>query len=192
MKEVIDIPPFMSQDKYSKHLLVGDIRHLLIDNETVSGLYLILARSIGQEMANRFFYDSVKKAAISLQKNLIELSNVEIGDPVEKISKIPLFISSYGYGAGDTIKVDPETQSFTFRIEYSFIAKELVEEHFEVPVCSFLAGIFAGVGEAFTGREYSCVEVHCSANGYPYCEFELFPGSLTDKLFSETISEVQK
>ncbi|MDY6964937.1 MAG: V4R domain-containing protein [Halobacteriota archaeon] len=185
MKEEIEIPPFIRQDENSKHLLVGNVRHSLIDNETISGLYLILTRSIGREMTHRFFYDSAKKAAYNLQKNLIELTNAETGDVVERISKIPFYISGYGYGIGDTIEVDPETQSFTFRISHSFIADELREEYLKDPVCSFLAGIFAGITEAWTGREYSCIEVYCSANGYPYCEFELFPGSLTDKFFSE-------
>ena len=160
----------------------------MIDNGTIAELYVFLIRSIGKEMTRRLFYDSAKNAACNLQKSMLDISDAKTDDVdmlVDRISKFPFYVSSYGYGTGETIKSDARSGKFIFRIEHSFIADELKDRGLESPTCSFIAGIFAGLAEAWTGEEYSCIEVHCASNGFPFCDFELFPGSLTDKFFGE-------
>ncbi|MDY6864362.1 MAG: 4-vinyl reductase [Halobacteriota archaeon] len=180
--------PFFDRDEESRHFRIGGVPHALIDNETIAELYVLLIRSIGKEMTRRFFYDSAKKAAFNLQKRMIETSDAITDDPdkiVERISMFPYYLSSYGYGTGETIKSDASSGKYVFRIEHSFISDELKTRGLEDPTCSFIAGIFAGLAEAWTGEEYSCRELHCASNGSPFCDFELFPGSLTDKFFGE-------
>ncbi|MDY6930891.1 MAG: 4-vinyl reductase [Halobacteriota archaeon] len=188
MNELKKSIPFFDRDKVSKHIQIGGVPHSLIDNRTIAELYLVLIGSIGKEMTRRFFYDSSKKAAFNLQKTMIETSNAQTNDReeiVKRISKLPFYLSSYGYGTGVTLKSDVKSGKFVFRMEHSFIADELKDRGLTNPTCSFIAGIFAGLAEAWTGEEYSCREIHCASNGYPFCDFELFPGSLTDRFFGE-------
>ena len=180
--------PFFDRDEESRHLKIGGVPHSLIDNGTIAELYVFLIRSIGKEMTRRLFYDSAKNAACNLQKSMLDISDAKTDDVdmlVDRISKFPFYVSSYGYGTGETIKSDARSGKFIFRIEHSFIADELKDRGLESPTCSFIAGIFAGLAEAWTGEEYSCREIHCASNGFPFCDFELFPGSLTDKFFGE-------
>ncbi len=57
------------------------------------------------------------------------------------------------------------------KVENSFIAKEYGKSG--VPVCHFLRGYCAGIGEALTNQEMDAEEVKCVACGDDHCEFAI-------------------
>jgi predicted hydrocarbon binding protein len=55
------------------------------------------------------------------------------------------------------------------KVENSFIAKEYGKS--DVPVCHFLRGYCAGIGEVLTNQAMDAEEVKCVTCGDDHCEF---------------------
>jgi predicted hydrocarbon binding protein len=81
--------------------------------------------------------------------------------------------SVLGWGHAEVVMFDAEHDRLVLRIVNSPMA--LGYGPSSKPVCHFLAGWAAGMGEALVGRELLCEEVACKAQGRGYCEFELRP-----------------
>ncbi len=181
----LELPDFVTRNTDTRHILVGGMPHSLIGNGMAADLFAHLIRTIGPGMAGRFFYDSSKEYICDLQSNLIRLHGTTFTEEklLDNLSNLPFYLSTYGYGTGEVV-IDAENKSLLVKMQNSFIAEELKDEGFDKPVCYYLAGAIAGIAEACAGTEYSCIETKCIANGDPHCEFELSPGSLSDKLYN--------
>jgi len=81
--------------------------------------------------------------------------------------------SVLGWGHAEIVTFDAEHGRFVLRIVNSPMA--LGYGPSSKPVCHFLAGWAAGMGQILVGRELLCEEVACKAQGGEYCEFELRP-----------------
>ena len=179
-KVMIDFPGFITRDSETRHLLVGDDSHVLLSNTIIAELYRQLFTSLGFEETARIIYESTKKGTYQVQKNLIKAYRVTLKgeeDFINRISRLPLYVQTYGHGKGSTVERGKEC---IFRVKNSVIAEYLKESEWGRPVCHFLAGFFAGMAEAYAElikptSSYSCVETKCIASGDPYCEFRLYP-----------------
>ncbi len=179
-KVMVDFPGFITRDKANRHLLVGDDSHVLLSNTIIAELHRQLFNSLGFDEAARIIYESTRKGTREVQSNLIRAYRVTLrgeDDLSNRISKLPLYIQTYGHGKGKTIERGKE---FIFEVRDSSVAEYLKESQLGRPVCHFLAGFFAGMAEAYAelitpNSAYSCVETKCIAVGDPRCEFKLSP-----------------
>jgi len=179
-KAMVDFPGFITRDSDTRHLLVGDDSHILLSNIVIAELYRHLFTSLGHEETARVIYESAKKGTYQVQRHLIKAYGVTLKDQEhfrKRISRLPLYIQTYGHGRGKTLL---EGQEFIFRVQHSSIAERLKDDNWQRPVCHFLAGFFAGMAEAYAellkpSHFYSCTETKCIAMGDPYCEFKLSP-----------------
>ena len=178
-KVMVDFPGFITRDSEARHLMVGDDSHVLLSNTILAETYRRLFAALGYEKTARIIYESAKKGTYQVQKNLIAAYRTTIKDEEElanRISKIPLYIQTYGHGRGKTVQRGEE---FIFEVRHSSVAESFKNQGLERPVCHFLAGFFAGMAEAYAelvkpSLSYSCVETKCEAIGDPHCEFNLF------------------
>ena len=179
-KVMVDFPAFITRDKGTRHLLVGDDSHVLLSNTIIAELHNQLFNSLGFDEAARIIYESTKKGTYQVQKNLIKAFRVTLkgkDDLANRISRLPLYIQAYGHGKGRLIEGGKE---FTFEVKDSSIAQYLKERQLGRPVCHFLCGFFAGMADAYAELieppiRYSCIETKCTAVGDPICEFKLTP-----------------
>ncbi len=179
-KVMVDFPGFITRDSETRHLLVGDDSHVLLSNTIIAELHRQLFNSLGFDEAARIIYESTKKGTCQVQRNLIRAYRGTLKgeeDLSNRISRLPLYIQSYGHGKGKTIKRGKE---FIFEVKDSSVAQYLKENQLGRPVCHFLCGFFAGMAEAYAeliepAVHYSCVETKCIAAGDPHCEFKLSP-----------------
>ena len=179
-KVMVDFPGFITRDKDTRHLLVGDDSHVLLSNTIIAELHHQLFTSLGFDEAARIIYESTKKGTHEVQRNLIKAYRVTLKgeeDLDNRISRLPLYIHAYGHGKGRTLQRDRE---FVFEVRDSSVAEYLKESQLGRPVCHFLAGFFAGMAEAYAeliepALPYSCVETKCIAVGDAHCEFRLSP-----------------
>ena len=173
-----DFPGFITRDSETRYLLVGDDSHVLLSNTIIAEIYRRLFAALGYEATTSLIYESAKKGTYEVQKNLIAAYRVTLkgeDDLANRISRLPLYIQTYGHGRGKTVQRGEE---FIFMVNGSSVAESLKGSGLERPVCSFLAGFFAGVAEAYAellkpSRTYSCVETKCVVVGDPHCEFRL-------------------
>ena len=179
-KVMVDFPGFITRDKETRHLLVGDDSQVLISNTIIAELHRQLFASLGFDEAARIIYESTKKGTHEVQKNLTKAYRVTLrgqDDLNNRIARLPLYIQTYGHGKGKTVERGRE---FTFEVKDSSVALQLKGSELGRPVCYFLCGFFAGMSEAYAELieppvHYSCVETKCIAVGDPYCEFKLSP-----------------
>ncbi len=179
-KVMVDFPGFITRDKSTRHLLVGDDSHVLLSTTIIAELHRQLFRSLGFDQAARLIYESTKKGTAEVQTNLIKAYRVALkgtDDLENRIARFPLYIQTFGHGKGKTIEKGRE---FTFEVKDSSIAEYLKESQLGRPVCYFLCGFFAGMAEAYAGlvepvTHFDCVETQCIAAGAATCEFKLSP-----------------
>jgi predicted hydrocarbon binding protein len=79
----------------------------------------------------------------------------------------------YGFGTASFEKLDLDKESIII-LHNSCIAKNYDKKQ-KRPVCSYIAGLLAGGGQAIAKRPYECVETHCIAKGDKYCRFMAKP-----------------
>jgi len=176
-KVMVDFPGFVTRDSETRHLLVGDYSHVLLGNSIIAEIYQRLFTSLGYEETGSIIYESAKKGTYQVQKKLIESYRVTFENEEafnHRISRLPLYIQTYGHGRGKTTARGKE---FIFQVRNSSVAESLKDVGLKGPACFFLAGFFAGMAEAYgelvKPASYSCVETKCVAKGDPYCEFKL-------------------
>lgn len=175
---MVDLPGFITRDSGTRYLLVGDNSHVIFGNSIIAEIYHRLFNALGYKETARIIYESAKKGSYQVQKSLLADYQVTIKSEeefVNRISKFPLYIQTYGHGRGKTVQAGEE---FIFVLKHSSVADSLRDSRVEGPVCHFLAGFFAGMAEAcaelFNRSSYSCVETKCVAIGDPHCEFRLY------------------
>jgi len=179
-KVMVDFPGFITRDSETRHLLVGDDSHVLLSNSIIAEIYRRLFASLGYDETGRIIYESAKKGTYQVQKKLIQSYRVTLKNEEDfshRISRLPLYIQTYGHGKGKTTKRGKE---FIFEVRDSSVANSLKDIGMDKPVCFFLAGFFAGMAEAYSElvkpASYSCIETKCAAKGDSYCEFRLSAG----------------
>jgi len=182
-KVMVDFPAFITRDSETMSLLVHDDSHVLLSNSVIAELYRQMIAALGYKKAMNMMYESARKGAHVVQKDIMKAYSLSIrsdGELRRRIASIPFYIQTYGHGRGRTVQRGDE---FVFRVKHSSLAEYLKDSHPEGPVCSFLAGFFAGMAEVFAGMRkptrYTCVERKCIAVGDPYCEFKLSPQEKT-------------
>ena len=179
-KVMVDFPGFITRDSETRYLLVGDDSQVLLSNTIIAEIYRRLFTALGYEATARIIYESAKKGTYQVQRNLLAAYRVTLKgeqDLTNRISRLPLYIQTYGHGKGKTVQWGKE---FIFRVRDSSVAESLKNSGLENPVCYFLAGFFAGMAEAYAelikpSPSYSCIETKCIAIGDPHCEFKLSP-----------------
>lgn len=179
-KVMVDFPGFITRDKATRHLLVGDDTHVLLSLTIIAELYRHLFIHLGFDETARIIYESAKKGTFEVQKNLIKAYRVNVKGPEDmatRIARASASIETYGHGRGTTVK---SGKTFVFRVKSSVIADSLKEDNWGRPVCYFLSGFFAGMANAWGERikpmaAFECVETKCVAAGAPHCEFKLSP-----------------
>jgi len=175
----LEFPEFMTRDFSTRHIHVadGDVNLVLVGAKMLSQLYLTLIKTVGYTETAKMFYDCQKELAYRLQKSLMkdyDINEVSDEELVNRITRLPFYGSSYGYGIGETKALIAEKGEFIFRMSDSFMVEELLKNGMDQNVCQFIAGNFAGLAWAWSEQDYDCEEISCVANGAPYCEFRLY------------------
>ena len=109
------------------------------------------------------FYEAGKKVGINRTTSWKEEWGLEGSAFIRAMEE---FLAELGWGE---ISVDIET--LIIKVENSFIAKNYGES--DVPICHFLRGYCAGMGEVLTNRAMDAEETKCAACGDDFCEFVL-------------------
>jgi predicted hydrocarbon binding protein len=78
-----------------------------------------------------------------------------------------------GWGRLEISLFDPEKGRLVLMVTNSPIARAYGAS--KKPVCHFLTGWIAGLGQSLLEREVLCEETSCAAQGRSRCEFELTP-----------------
>jgi len=178
-KVMVDFPAFITRDSETMWLLVHNDSHVLLSNSVIAELYRQTIAALGYKKTMKMMYESARKGTHLVQKDILKAYGLNIkneGELRRRIASIPFYIQTYGHGRGRTVQRGDE---FVFRVKHSSLAEYLKDSHPEGPVCSFLAGFFAGMAEVFASARkpvrYVCIERKCIAVGDPYCEFKLYP-----------------
>ena len=178
-KVTIDFPAFITRDSESMWLLVGDDSHVLLSNTVIAEIYRQLYAALGYKDTMHIMYESALKGAHVVQRGITKDYRLSIKDEdalSRRIARIPFYIQTFGHGRGKTVA---KGQEFVFQVKHSAIAFAVKDIKPVGPVCSFLAGFFAGMAEVYADllkpTRYTCVETKCAALGDPVCEFKLSP-----------------
>ena len=177
-KVMVDFPGFITRDKATHHLLVGDHSAVLASNTIIAELYRQMFKALGYQRTSGILYRAVKKGACEVQRKLIKAYRLKHLSPDEfkrRVLSLPLQIDTYGYGRGSVIATEPD---IIFKVTDSSLAGSLKGFEVEGGVCFFLSGFFAGMAQAYAGlldveKKYECVETQCIIHGAPHCEFKL-------------------
>ncbi len=123
------------------------------------------AENILGDGAAVIFYEAGKKAVQVSVKRIEEEWKLE---GIELVRCLEEFYAEVGFGRFTIGEAKAEGE-LVIKVENSFIAREYGKS--DVPVCHFLRGYCAGIGERFSGREMDAEELKCVACGDEHCEF---------------------
>jgi predicted hydrocarbon binding protein len=138
---------------------------IIMSSATCVGIQKLAEALGGSEGAAVIFYEAGKKMGAFWTKSWKDKWELE---GQEFIKKLEEFIAELGWG-----KFSVDLDALVVTMENSFIAKNYGES--EVPVCHFLRGYYAGMGEVLTNRALDGEERKCAACGDDCCEFVLTP-----------------
>jgi predicted hydrocarbon binding protein len=177
-KVMVDFPGFITRDKVTHHLLVGDHSAVLFSNSIIAELYRQMFKSLGYEKTSDLLYRAVEKGAYEVQRKLIKayhLKHLSQDEFKKRVLRLPLQIDTYGYGRGSVIAAEPD---IIFKVTDSSLAKSLKGFKVDGGACFHLSGFFAGMTQAYAEllddkNKYQFVETQCILNGAPHCEFKL-------------------
>jgi len=120
---------------------------------------------LGSDGAAVIFYEAGKKRGIKWISTWKDEWGLKGSAFIKAIEK---FFAELGWG-----KFSIDIETYTIKVKNSFIAKGYGKS--EVPVCHFLRGYYAGMGEVLTNRAMDAEEVNGAACGADHCEFVLKP-----------------
>jgi predicted hydrocarbon binding protein len=120
---------------------------------------------LGVDGAAVLFYEAGKKCGIKWLRVWKDEWGLEEG---ALIRAMEAYFAELGWG-----KISIDREALVIKVENSFIAKNYGAS--EVPVCQFLRGYSAGLGEVLTNRAMDAEERKCAACGDDCCEFVLNP-----------------
>ncbi len=117
-------------------------------------------------------YKNIKNQ--SLQK-IAELSK-KIGQTDEGVIKtLQSIFELYGLGKLTVLKLENESKKALLKLEDSTIAvAQLKKEKTSQQICSFTAGVLAGIFSYIFKKNVNCIENKCLAKGDAYCEFKVY------------------
>jgi predicted hydrocarbon binding protein len=139
-------------------------RTLMLSNKTFVRIQKEAEKILGDGAAV-IFYEAGKKAVLVSVKRIEEEWKLE-GE--ELIRGLEEFYAEVGFGKFIIGKAKAERE-LIIKVENSFIAKEYGKS--DVPVCHFIRGYCAGIGETLTNQAMDAEEVKCVACGDDHCEF---------------------
>ncbi len=153
-------------DITSGDFFVIGYRTLMLSTKTFVRIQKEAEKILGDGAAV-IFYEAGKKAVLVSVKRIEEEWKSE-GE--ELIRSLEEFYAEVGFGKFIIGEAKVEGgEELMIKVENSFIAKEYGKS--DVPVCHFLRGYCAGIGEALTNQEMDAEEVKCVACGDNHCEF---------------------
>ena len=181
-KVMVDFPGFITRDKATHHLLVGDHSAVLASNTIIAELFRQMFKALGYERTSVLIYRAVEKGAYEVQRKLIKayhITHLTQDEFKQRVLRLPLQIDTYGYGRGSVIATEPD---MIFKVTDSSLARSLKGFKVEAGVCFFLSGFFAGMVQAYAElldgeRKFRCVETQCTVSGAPHCEFKVIEES---------------
>jgi len=132
---------------------------------TFVGIQKLAESIVGTDGAAVIFYEAGKKVGVLRTKSWKDEWELERQEFIEKLEE---YLAELGWG-----KFCVDLEALVVKMENSFIAKNYGDS--EVPVCHFLRGCYAGMGEVLTNRALDGEEVKCAACGADLCEFVLKP-----------------
>jgi len=138
---------------------------LIVSSAVFVGILKLAESIVGTDSAAVIFYEAGKKVGINRTKYFKDTWKLDGSAFVRAMEE---FVAELGWG-----KFSVDLEALVIKVENSFIAKEYGES--EVPVCHFLRGCCAGMGEVLTNRALDGEEMKCAACGDDCCEFVLSP-----------------
>jgi predicted hydrocarbon binding protein len=142
-----------------------ELPELIMGSVVFVGILKLTESIVGTDNAAVIFYEAGKKVGINRTKYYKGRWKLDGSALVRALEE---FCGDLGWG---TFNADLE--ALVIKVENSFIVKEYGES--EVPICHFLRGCCAGMGEVLTNRALDCEERKCEACGDDCCEFVLSP-----------------
>ncbi|HUV80333.1 MAG TPA: 4-vinyl reductase [Candidatus Bathyarchaeia archaeon] len=129
------------------------------------GIQKLAESIVGADGAAVIFYEAGKKVGVLRTKSWKDEWELEGQEFIEKLEE---YLAELGWG-----KFCVDLESLVVTMENSFAAKNYGDS--DVPVCHFLRGYYAGMGEVLTNRALDAEETKCAACGADLCEFVLKP-----------------
>ncbi|MGC9444024.1 MAG: V4R domain-containing protein [Candidatus Methanospirareceae archaeon] len=149
----------------SGEFFTQELPTIIMSSAIFVGIQKLAETILGIDGAAVIFYEAGKKVGISRTRSWQESWEL---DGLAFIKEMEEYLAELGWG-----RISVDLDALVIKAENSFIAKNYGKS--EVPVCHFLRGYYAGMGEVLTHRAMDAEEVKCIACGDELCEFVLKP-----------------
>jgi len=138
---------------------------IIMSSAIFVGIQKLAETMVGTDGAAVIFYEAGKKVGVLRTKSWKDEWGL---DGQEFIKKMEEFLTELGWG-----KLSIDIENLVIKVKNSFAAKNYGNS--DVPVCHFLRGYYAGMGEVLINRAMDAEEIKCAACGADLCEFVLKP-----------------
>lgn len=163
----------LSPDPESGILRLADQPCLLVRPELIVSIQKQLEQTIGGSAKGILYLAGERSAVSGLEFYRALTKGISQPLTLEGAKRISDASALLGWGRTEIIRFKPEAGLFSVARHNSPLA--LAYGPSTKPVCHFLAGWMAGLGQLLVGKELLCEETACVAQGRPRCEFELRP-----------------
>lgn len=125
----------------------------------------VMTRDLGEEGANKYFFDAGFLAGAEFAKNVLDLT-VDFNAFVADLHQA---LITYKIGIARVEAFDPDTGNLMLTIGEDLDCSGLPITN--ETVCTYDEGFISGILEAYTGKTYDVKEVDCWASGNRVCRF---------------------
>ena len=125
----------------------------------------VMTKDLGEEGANKYFFDAGFLAGTEFAKNVLDLS-VDFDAFVASLHQA---LIDYKIGIARVEAFDAETGNLMLTIGEDLDCSGLPITN--ETVCTYDEGFISGILEAYTGKKYDVKEVDCWASGDRVCRF---------------------
>ena len=163
----------LSPDPETGILRLADQPCILIRPELIVSIQKQLEQTIGGSAKGILYLAGERSAASGLEFYRALAKGISQPLTLEGAKRISDASALLGWGRTEILRFKPEAGLLSVARDNSPLA--LAYGPSTKPVCHFLAGWMAGIGQLLLGKELVCEEIACVAQGRPRCEFELRP-----------------
>jgi len=147
-------------------LLFNDVRYMLIRPETLAALQKLIEKELGPRSVDLICESGFTGGRLSTEKyrERFHLSSEEVLHYMLEMG------TQIGWGKFVLERFEPEVKRISVRVSHSpFAAAYGLSSK---PVCHFIRGVLGGISTGIFGDERKVEEIHCAAQGRPFCLFD--------------------
>lgn len=147
-------------------LLLKDVRYMLIRPETLGMLQKGIEKELAPRSADLMYESGFTGGRLSTERyrEVFHLSSEEVLHYMLEMG------AQIGWGKFILERFEPEPKRFSVRVFHSPFAAAYGRS--SKPVCHFIRGVLGGISVGIFGDDKKVEEIHCAAQGHPFCLFE--------------------